>query len=645
MKRTARPWRRLHLIAAVTVASVVLCASLQAQAGARVSAFGRYSGYSEATYDGWSRHSEYVSMPDGVDLAAFYFIPTLNGAEASAALPVILIYTRYLRVWEEGGEVVSFLDDRPFVQDLVQSGYVLAIVNARGSGASFGIRHNEFSAEETADSHEVIEWLAAQEWSDGNVGMWGGSYSGMTAYQAATQAPPHLKAVFSEKAGPVVYDFIYPGGVYRKDFIQVWSNLVERMDTGRAGLPARVDSDPDGILRDAAVAEHADNFWPYPTASNTKYRNSSAKSPLGVRWSWDMASSIHGVGAIKEASIPIYHLLGWYDQYATQQALMYENLKPGPQKMTIGPWTHSGGTADDVHDAELRRWFDFWLKGIDNGIMKEKPVHYYLMRGSNNIPDNGWSVSQDEVDAEDGRLWKATKKWPLKKAKTKKYFLTGGSSGTVASANDGRLATKKVRKKKARDEYTVDFTSNMGSYSRWMTGYGVEREDGTTFFDERTAEDEKALTYTSAPFAKNMAVIGYPIVHLWVTSTHKDGDFFVYLEEIDGEGNAHYITEGMLRASHRALAEAPWDNFGLPFHPSTKRARLKKFPAEPVELVFDLLGTATVIDEGHRLRVTIAGADTPHHDRYPKGGSAPTITIFRNREYGSYVELPMMKVK
>jgi putative CocE/NonD family hydrolase len=361
-----------------------------------------------------------------------------------------------------------------------------------------------------------------------------------------------------------------------------------------------------------------------------------------------MASSIRGAGAIREAIIPIYQLFGWYDQYATQQALMYENLKPGPQKMTIGPWPHSAGLGGVLHVAEVQRWFDYWLKGIDNGIMDEKPVHYYLMRGNNTVPTTGIrDLSQDEIDAEDGRRWKAMNKWPPKKAKPKKFFLTGGSSGTVASINDCRLTTKQISKKRASDGYTVDFSSSMGSYSRWMTGYGVERDDppGTTFYDERTSEDEKALTYTSAPFGRNMAIVGYPVVHLWVTSTHKDGDFFVYLEEIDAEANAHYITEGMLRASHRALAEAPWKNYGLPFHPSTKKDRMKQFPAEPVELVFDLLGTATLIDEGHRLRVTIAGADTPHHDRYPKSGSPPTVTIFRDRDHGSFVELPMMRVK
>jgi putative CocE/NonD family hydrolase len=636
-----------HLIAVSLLIVVIGNAPAPTQAQERVSSFGRYSGYSEAAYDGWSRRSEYVTMPDGVDLAVFYFIPTLNGEEAAEALPVILLYTRYLRAWETDDGVETFVDNAPFVQDLVQRGYVFAIANTRGSGSSFGVRHGEFSAEEAADSYEIIEWLAAQTWSDGNVGMWGRSYSGMTGYHAATQAPPHLKAVVSEMAGPVLYDFVYPGGVYRRDFVREWSRVVESMDDGTNGVPARVEADADGVMRDAAVAEHADNFRPVAMAGRAKYRNSSPKSPLGVRWSWEMASSIYGAEAIKGAEIPIYHLLGWYDIYTTQQSLMYENLKPGPQKMMIGPWTHSGGIGGDVHTAELLRWFDYWLKGIDNGVMREKPVHYYLMRGTNTVPDSGLPVSQDEIDAEDGRRWKATKVWPPKKAKAKTYYLSGGRSGTVASVNDGRLATTKARKKKARDRYPVDYSSTMGSYSRWMDGHGFERPDGTRFFDERTSENEKALTYTSTPFARNMAIAGSPIVHLWVTSTHKDGDFFVYLEEIEADGSAHYISEGMLRASHRVLSEAPWSNLGLPFHRSFKKDRLKKMPADPVELVFDLLGTATLIDQGHRVRVTITGADTPHHALYPNQNQAnsPTITIFRDRQHGSFIELPMMKAK
>jgi putative CocE/NonD family hydrolase len=545
MKSAAIRDRRAPILALATgIALATLLTPLTALSQDRVSAFGRYSGYSEASYDGWNRHSEYVPMLDGVMLAVNYFLPTRGGQEASEPLPVILVYTRYLRAWEEGDRIVTVIDQYPFLQELLRHGYALAVVNARGTGASFGIRNGVFSAAETADSYEIVEWLAAQEWCDGHVGMWGRSYSGMTSYHAATQAPPHLDAIFAEMAGPIVYDLIYQGGTYKSDFIKEWSHLVKRMDRGILAPPARVDSDPDGTMRNSAVAEHADNFWPHLMAKKAKYRDWSTIRRNGATWSWDMASSIHGAGQIKDAGVPVYHLLGWYDMYATQQAIMYENLKSGRQRMTIGPWTHSGGFGGQIHGAEVRRWFDYWLKGINNGILREKPIHYYLMFGNNSVPQSpGRYVSQDEDEAEDGSLWLATKRWPPR-VKTKKYFFRSGPSDTVDSANDGRLLTAKPGAAQASDPYKVDYSSSVGSFSRWMDGYGAERNDppGTTFFDERTSEDEKALTYTSDPLAQEQAIVGYPIVHLWVTSTHNDEDFFVYLEEVDAQGNAHLIT-------------------------------------------------------------------------------------------------------
>ena len=188
----------------------------------------------------------------------------------------------------------------------------------------------------------------------------------------------------------------------------------------------------------------------------------------------------------------------------------------------------------------------------------------------------------------------------------------------------------------------MDFTSNSGSFNRWRNGYGARRAspEGTTFFDERTAENEKALTYTTAPLSEDLVLLGYPIIHLWVSSTHADGDFFAYLEEVDAEGNSHYVSEGAQRASYRALSDAPWNNFGLPFHRGHEED-LAELPDEPIELVFDLMGTGIVIDAGHRIRVSITGADAANHELYPDpAGGAPSISVYRNSSHASYIELP-----
>ncbi|MDH3746328.1 MAG: CocE/NonD family hydrolase, partial [Acidobacteriota bacterium] len=315
------------------------------------------------------------------------------------------------------------------------------------------------------------------------------------------------------------------------------------------------------------------------------------------------------------------------------------------QRLTIGPWTHTVGFSTEFHLAEMLRWFDYYLKDIDNGIADEAPIHYYVMLGNNTVPESsGQFMSRDEQDAENPDHWIAASNWPPRVADST-YYLSAGRSGTVESVNDGKLLTRKPKKKKGSDDHRVDFTSRMGSFSRWMDGYGEERADrpGTTFFDERTAEDQKALTYTSPPLASDLVILGYPVVHLWVTSTAKDGDFFVYLEEVDAEGRAHYVTEGVLRASFRALEKPTWKNFALPFHRCFKKDRAKKLPKTPVELVFDLMGTAILIDEGHRIRITVAGADHENFALYPKPKKGrPTITLHRNREHRSSIELPVV---
>ena len=416
---------------------------------------------------------------------------------------------------------------------------------------------------------------------------------------------------------------------------------------GRVAPPAPVEADTDGSLRDAAVAEHAENFWPAAFGQKAKYRNWSTERPDGSVWSWDVASSIHGAEAIRAARVPVYHLLGWYDLYTTQQAVLFANLGGTPQRMMIGPWLHDGGFGSDVHRAEVLRWFDHWLKGIDNGITDEPPIHYSVMLGNNTVPERaGQRLSDDELAARDPETWIAAETWPPR-ARGKKLYLAAGPSGTVASLNDGRLDKKRPKAETGQDDYLVDYTSSMGSFGRWENGYGEERSlapVGTTFFDERTAEDEKALTYTSAPQRRDLVIVGYPVVHLWASSTAKDGDFFAYLEEIDAEGRAHYVTEGAIRASYRALAEAPWEQFGLPFHRSWKKDKIR-LRGEPVELIFDLMGTAIVIDRGHRIRLTIAGADERNHALYPdrKGRKRPTVSVYRSREYRSWVELPTVR--
>jgi putative CocE/NonD family hydrolase len=618
--------------------------------GANAAGFGTYTNDEAAIYDGWNRTSQYIEAEDGTKLAVDVYIPTAGGEEPEEKIPVVLHYTRYIRAVElDDGGVIGGPDRDPVGQHMLRHGYAFAVADARGTGASFGVRHGDFSVEETQDSYAIIQWLASQPWSNGKVGMTGRSYPGMTQYQAATQGPPALKAIFAEMAGPSAYDFIYRGGAFKKDFIDQWGSGTRDLDRAVRATPAKVDDDPDGTMREAAIREHNDNLWAQALIQpNSNLRNFHIDREGGGHWSWDrVIATIDDADAIAESGVAIYHLVGWYDIYTTQQPWLYTELDGrSPQKMIIGPWVHSGGYGGRVHLAEILRWYDYWLKDIDNGVMDEAPVHYYRMEGNHTVPDGAMEVAPtaDEAAAEAGDAWVSASSWPPE-AERVRFWLSEGRSGTIDSTNDGILSTAK-QGEPSRDRYDVDYSSNSGSFSRWMNGYGSRREDvqGATWFDERTPENRKALTYTSNVMQEDVTISGYPTAHLTVTSTHDDGDFFIYLEEIDSDGRSHYITEGVLRATHRRTSDAPFDNMGLPFHRSHAEDLTPMTPGEPTELDFDIMGTAIVIDEGHRLRVTIAGADARNFQLHPDpaGEDAPTIEVLTGGEHASYVELPIL---
>ena len=376
----------LTLCSVPVVATTLACAP----AGSDLPTADEHAGFGaytrEATYDGANRYSVYVPMPDGVRVSVDYFIPTAGGVEASEPLPTILHYTRYTRarvIQDEDGEsrIVSQGGEDPILQHVLHRGYTVAVADARGTGASFGVHNGAFSLEETADSYHIVEWIAAQPWSDGNVGMQGRSYPGMTQYQAATQAPPALKAIFPEMAGPTAYDFVFRGGTYKNEFIDTWGAGTKAADLSTA--PAPVDEDPDGALRDAAVAEHAANLWAQDLVGteSAAFRDWVHETET-ARADWNSIATIDDLEAIDASGIAIYHLVGWYDIYTSQQPMLYASLEAATQKMVIGPWVHSGGYGGDVHKAEFLRWYDHWLKGIDTGVMDEPAVHYYVMQGN-----------------------------------------------------------------------------------------------------------------------------------------------------------------------------------------------------------------------------------------------------------------------
>ena len=593
-----------------------------------VSEFGRYEGYTEPIYDSWVNTSQYVEMRDGVRLAVDVTFPAIGDEAAQGPFPVVWTHSRYHRnpgqllqfFAPEGAEVPeinSMVDGDAALQLLVRHGYVVAAVQVRGGGASFGTYQGLFSEAETDDAREMIEWFANQPWSDGNVGMYGGSYLGMTQYMAASEMHPALKAIFPNVAGLDMYDQLYPGGVYRKDMIDHWGGLTRNLDIDWAAPP--VDEDTDGSLLNAAIAEHEDNWDVAVEYAAGRFRDHDIPT---LTW------AEHGVSGVlddmQEAGVPAYHWNGWYDIFVLDAVLLWANYE-GPQKLGIGAWSHAGmpDSLLMVESAQLtaveqHRWFDYWLKGIDNGIMDEPPIHYAVM---DDPGDWNWTSADD---------------WPPAEAEEITWYLAGGPSGSVESVNDGALSSDAPAVGDAMDRYNVDLTTTTGTTTRWDNAVGGAP---LMIYPDLTPNDARALTYTTPPLDADVNVTGHPVVTLWVSSSTNDADVIVLLEEVDVAGVSHYVSEGVLRASHRGLAEAPWDNLGLPFQRSFAEDVEPLPDGEPGELVMDLQPTATVFNAGHRIRVTIMGADA---DNIELPSVAPTIQVHRTAAHPSRIVLPVV---
>lgn len=631
------------VVTAVTVAVFFL---YNRQSGPeKVSRFGQYQGYSEAIYDGYVRRSDYLTLSDGTKLAYDVLLPAKEGVPADEPLPVLFKLTPYLRTWtmvddgkiliaelvelkwyekallriwaklKKDGHLRDPVGSTPWLDDMIKHGYVVVVVERAGTGASFGVISPSF---EVATASEILDWIAAQPWSDGNIGMFGDSWQAQMQFAAASAGNPHLKAIFPCSGSFDNYDaVIYPGGVYNKGFGSLFSWSTTALET----LVTPVDSDEDGTLLAQALEERGNQTVGEKSEEVLKkfpFRDSTRAEGPKI-WEEDMGLYTL-LDRINQSGVPVYGSNGWYDLFTRDMFLWHANLT-APRRLHIRPLSHSDmddSQSDLDYGAEAHRWFDYWLRGIDNGIMDEPPIYYYVMGAS-------------EKDA-----WRTSDQWPLANQQLTRFYFAEGKTDSVNSVNDGFLRTEPPGIPNAYDAYTVNYSTTSGVHSRW-TAVVLEAAD----YPDMRANDEKALTYTTPPLKEDVEITGHPVVHLWIATDAPDLDFFVYLEEVNSRGKSTYVTEGNLRASHRALSEAPFNNLGLPYQRSYE-SDLAPIPAgEPIELVFDLLPTSKLFHKGNRIRVTITGADADNFET-PILDPAPEIRLLRNTTYVSFVELPII---
>ncbi len=550
----------------------------------------------------------FIPMKDGVGLAVDLFFPP---GLTDTTLPVVWCHERYRRSEMDGNRLTTKLDAQPWLRQVIEAGYVVAVVDARGTGASEGSRPAELGPAEQSDSWTVTEWLAAQEWSTGAVGMFGDSYRGLTQLVCAASAPPSLRAIFPQMPLFDLYDFLYNGGIFRDDFARRWSAETAKLDVDHGVAPVGGDQ----VALDAALTAHRDNTEMFDIVSRVPLRDGIDER--GVRpWVDHSPSSL--LDAVNASGVAVYLLGGWYDSFARDVVLWFANLD-GPHKLVVGGWSHDGRAGFDL-GAEHVRWYDRWLKGHEDPSVDEPPVRYFTM------------------SAPAGSEWRHATSWPPP-ATSAPLFLGPGPSGTVASCNDGRLVERSDdgatdNGVSSESRLVVDYTASSGRTSRWAHVYGA------SFHYDLERNDIRSLTFTGDRLTSDLEITGHPVAYLWVSSSGDDVDVFAYLEEVDEIGRPHYITEGNLRASHRATGPAPYDKLGLPHHPSDA-ASLLAIERDPMELWFDFQPTSNVVRAGRRVRLTIAGCDRDNAETVITT-SPPELVVHHGPNFPSRVVLPVV---
>jgi len=491
-----------------------------------------------------------IPVRDGIRLAATLCLP-----EAEGRYPALLEYLPYRKddlYWSEAGPLHYF----------AARGYVGVRLDVRGTGSSEGVSTDEYTEAEQLDAVDAIAWLAAQPWCTGAVGMFGISYGGFTSLQAATHAPPALKAIVPMHASDDRYtDDCHYGGGWLRDY-----------DTGRYGNRMlgwnALPPDPDVVGSDwVAIWERRlrdGEPWLLP------WLRHQVDGPY-----WRSGSVRPDYARIR---CPVFAIGGFRDGYVNAPLRLLAHCR-APVKVLIGPWPHQrphvarpGPRIDWLREA--LRWWDQWLKGVDTGILREPPVTIYVQ---------DYDPPRSIRDQTSG-YWRAEATWPPAAA-TPVVFgaaepgrLVRLPAGAVSTAADGGWDP-------VPDAPHVGLAG--GIFSAGGVPFGLP-------LDQRV-EEGASLVYTSTPLDGPLEVAGQPRLSLTVRAEAPVAVLVAKLCDVAPDGPSVLVTRGLLNLTHRRSHAEP--------------APLEPGRSEHVELELDC--TAWRFGAGHRLRLDLAAADWP----------------------------------
>ncbi|MBF4694453.1 CocE/NonD family hydrolase [Fusibacter ferrireducens] len=588
-----------------------------------------YKGYSNPTYENTKTKSQYIESYDGTKLAIDITFP-LSGEEiVTENLPVILLASRSNRRNLNDPEIKMGCD-------LVAFGYIFAVVELRGCGVSYGVNDSFGSIEHSKDLISTTEWLASQHWCTGKIGMLGCSNRAYIQLCASALYPDKIVALTPVVAVSDFYYQNYPNGVSAVPHIKLPNpdHMLSKTEYLETVVP--VDADTDGQIAYEAYVNchfnHNKNFFEtlfledmcrdseHPDYDHKK--TNMTLPPFGK-----LDHFFHN------ASVKQHQYIGELESGTLGQLAHFIDFGG---TVFLGPWTHFGALIGDspfpngsIDILESYcRWYDYVLKGIDNGFDKMPAVTYYMF------------------NAQEGHEWRFSESWPPENEVRTPLYLSPKASHTISSAHDGTLTLEPCNNVESityqiRDDIIV-FKNKEG-----LSNY----DRSELFWNGNMSEDvdQKGLTFTTAPlfslYQNEMA--GCVSVDLWVSSPARDVDFIVYLEEVLPDGTSHYIKDGVMRASHRTTGPNPaWQKMGATWHTSmssdVKRC-LDEGLSQPTHIQFAIDPIAYHFSAQSRIRFTITCANRAAYQHNMYENECPEITLYTGGQYASFISVPFLE--
>jgi putative CocE/NonD family hydrolase len=553
-----------------------------------------------------------AKMRDEVTLRADIYRPKADGK-----FPVLLERTPYDK---NGG--------REFGMRGAARGYVVVIQDTRGRYASDGDFYT--FKNESNDGYDTVEWVAALPYSDGKVGMFGGSYVGATQFLAAIAHPPHLGGIAPFVTASNYHDgWTYQGGAFEQWFNQSWASGLSEDTLRRASDHATTPLEWRNVL---PLAEYPLRGLPDAKSLAPYYTDWLAHPNYDDYWKAFSIEAHHS-----QIQVPVFNIAAWYDIFLGGSLRNYELLKTKAgsdaarkgQRLLVGIGGHAGGFEErkigDVDfgekapvdgDGIVLDWYDAIFKGVNNAFAGGKPVRIFVMG------HNEW---RDEED------------WPLARAKNTKYFLHSGGNAASASG-DGTLTAQspaaKLSAAETQDSFVYDPAVPVPTVGGPLCCRGDLLKPGP--FDQKEVEQRKdVLAYTTPAFEHDLEVTGPVTAELYVTSSATDTDFTAKLVDVWPNGFAQNLTEGILRMRYRQSQEKP---------------ELTK-PGTVNHISVDLWATSNVFLAGHKMRLEISSSNFPRFDRNLNTGEEQahgsrmvkaTNAVLHDHEHPSALILPIV---